>query len=49
MAVREVETQVLIAARLGYLQEAETRNLMELAGEVGRLINVLTNSLSADR
>lgn len=44
-SLREVETQALIAARLGYLQEADTQNLIELASEVGRLINGLINSL----
>ncbi len=46
-SLREVDTQVLIAARLGYLQEADIQNLIELAGEVGRLINGLINSLRA--
>ena len=44
-SLREVETQALIAPRLGYMQEADTQNLMELASEAGRLINGLINSL----
>jgi four helix bundle protein len=44
-SLREVETQILIAKRLNYLNEAQTERLMNLAGEVGRLINGLSNSL----
>ena len=44
----EVETQILIARRLDYLNQAQTERLMNLAGEVGRLINGLSHSL-ADR
>jgi len=44
-SLREVETQILIAKRLTYLNEAQTERLMNLAGEVGRLINGLSNSL----
>ena len=47
-SLREVETQVLIAARLKYLAEGETSDLMGLASEVGRLINGLSNSLKKD-
>ena len=42
---REAETQILIAKRLNYLSEAQTERLMNLAGEVGRLINGLGHSL----
>jgi len=44
-SLREVETQVLIAQRLHYLSEPQAERLMNLAGEVGRLINGLCNSL----
>ena len=44
-SLREVETQVLIAQRLGYLDEAGADGLLALAGEVGRLITGLANSL----
>ena len=44
-SLREVETQVLIAQRLHYLTDAQTDKLMNLAGEVGRLINGLSSSL----
>src|SRR5262245_33850165 len=42
----EVETQIVIAGRLGYIQNEASANLMVRAGEVGRLINGLTRSLS---
>ena len=45
-SLREVETQVLIAGRLSYLHQRDVGELMELAAEVGRLINGLSNSLS---
>jgi four helix bundle protein len=41
----EVETQVLIALRLKYLQQARVDSLMGLAGEVGRLLNGLMTAL----
>ncbi|MCP9494170.1 MAG: four helix bundle protein [Pyrinomonadaceae bacterium MAG19_C2-C3] len=44
-SLREAETQVRIAQRLDYLSEAQAEILMSLAGEVGRLINGLGNSL----
>ena len=44
-SLREVETQLLIAQRLHYLTPAQTELLMNLAGEVGRLINGLSKSL----
>lgn len=44
-SVREAETQVMIGRRLGYLTPAAMERLLELAGEVGRLITGLSNSL----
>ena len=44
-SLREVETQILIAQRLNYLNKAQTERLLNLAGEVGRLVNGLSNSL----
>ena len=41
----EAETQLLIAFRLGYLDEARCNELLSLSAEVGRLINGLVNSL----
>lgn len=45
-ALMEVETQVLIAERLAYLEQVSVGKLMERAAEVGRLLNGLYNSLS---
>jgi four helix bundle protein len=44
-SLREVETQILIAIRLRYLTQRNTQEVMKLAGEVGRLLNGLMNSL----
>ena len=44
-SLREVETQVLIALRLGYINEEESASALHLASEVGRLINGLLRSL----
>jgi four helix bundle protein len=44
-SLREVETQILIAARLRYLAQARTDGVMQMAGEVGRLLNGLMISL----
>jgi four helix bundle protein len=45
-SLREVETQFLIASRLGYLTMPQVDLVMQKAGEVGRLLNGLMNSLS---
>lgn len=42
-SLREVETQITIAARQTYLSTQEEANLLNLAGEVGRLIQGLVN------
>jgi four helix bundle protein len=44
-SLKEAETQVLISRRLGYLNEPQTSQLLELTTEVGRVISGLTNSL----
>ncbi|MGH9872312.1 MAG: four helix bundle protein [Pyrinomonadaceae bacterium] len=41
----EVETQILIASRLSYLPEGSCSDVMNLAAEVGRLLNGLMSSL----
>jgi four helix bundle protein len=41
----EIETQLIIAARLGYLASKDTDLLLELTTEVGKLINGLMRSL----
>jgi four helix bundle protein len=45
-SLREAETQILIAERLRYLDSQHVINLMNLAGEVGRLLNGLSKSLT---
>ena len=44
-SLREVETQTLIADRLHYLAQEKCQEIMNLAGEVGRLLNGLMTSL----
>lgn len=44
-SLAEVETQMLIAARLGYVGEPDTEKFQHLAAEVGRLIHGLSNSI----
>ena len=41
----EVETQVLLARELGYLERDESEKLLAAAAEVGRILNGLLNSL----
>ena len=41
----EVETQILIAESLAYLEQAETRKILERTSETGRVINGLARSL----
>ena len=43
-SLREMETQVLLAQRLTYLPATECRSLLDLAAEVGRLLNGLMRS-----
>jgi four helix bundle protein len=45
-SLREVETQLIIAQRLGYLKVKGLSTLLELAAEVGRLTKGLQNSLA---
>ena len=42
----ELETQVMIAERLGYLEEVKQTDLRSMTGEVGRLLNGLVNALN---
>ena len=44
-SLREVETQILIAVRLKYLQESDANQAIQLCGETGRILNGLMNSL----
>jgi four helix bundle protein len=43
----EVETQVLLARELGYLERDASDSLLGAAAEVGRILNGLLNSLSS--
>ena len=44
-SLREVETQVRIAERLGYLPAAEISGLLAAAAEIGRLVNGLERAI----
>jgi four helix bundle protein len=44
-SLQEVETQVLIAERLGYLAEHECREALALSDEISRLISGLCSAL----
>ena len=44
-SLREVETQLLIAVRLGYLRREVSTPVLELSDEVGRLVSGLARSL----
>jgi len=44
-SLMEVETQLQIAANLGYLKQVEVDKLLEQTAEVGRLLNGLSRSL----
>jgi four helix bundle protein len=46
-STREVETQLLLSRRLGYLTDSQLDQLLELSSEVGRLIQGLAKVLDA--
>ena len=48
-STREVETQVMLAGRLGFLRKHQEAELLNLSGEVGRLISGLAKSLDRPR
>ena len=48
-SLMEVETQLELARRLGFLNEAAASELGNLTGEVGRMLNALRSSLADDR
>ena len=41
----EVETQLQIARNLGYLQAEQTKELLKVCAEVGRILNGLLASI----
>jgi four helix bundle protein len=45
-SLMEVETQITIAERLGYMEKQKEITLLEATAEVGRLLNGLCNSLN---
>lgn len=47
-SLREVETQLLIAQRLRYVNAPETDDALALSDEVGRLLSGLTRSLERE-
>ena len=48
-SLMEVETQILIAQELRYLEQQETENVLSHAAEVGRILNGLLASLPSRR
>jgi four helix bundle protein len=48
-SLMEVETQILIARYLGYLERNDSENLLSAAAEVGRILNGLLASLPSRR
>jgi four helix bundle protein len=45
-SLMEVETQISIAQRLGYIEERSETEILAATAEVGRLLNGLCNSLN---
>jgi four helix bundle protein len=44
-SIRELETQVIIAERLGFITQSSRDEMLRLSSEIGRLITGLSNSL----
>ncbi|MGC9523900.1 MAG: four helix bundle protein [Anaerolineae bacterium] len=44
-SLQEVETQIILAARLDYVTEAQETDLLDQCAEVARLLHGLTNAL----
>ena len=42
----EVETYILLAQELGYMESDRTENLLSRTAEVGKILNGLLNSLA---
>ncbi len=47
-SLQELETQIILASRLNYLDEFRLTRILDQSGEVGRLINGLAKSLSTN-
>jgi four helix bundle protein len=48
-SLKELETHLLIAERLAYLQSANIQTALKLAEELGRMLSVLTQKLEAKK
>lgn len=46
-SLKELETQVLLASRIGYLGDSELKSVMGRAEEMGKMIRGLINSLKS--
>jgi len=44
-SLSEAETQLMIAGRLGYIRNDDLSKLLEKAGELGRVVNGLSNAI----
>ena len=44
-SLRELETQLMICVRLGYIQQRDGDSVLDIAGEVGRLLNGLLKAV----
>src|SRR5208283_3877947 len=47
-SLQELETQVILASRLNYIDEVQQTEILDRSAEFGRLINGLTKSLTKD-
>ena len=48
-SVMEMETQILIGERLGYIDPAKSRDLLARTMEVGKIVNGLLRSLATEK
>ena len=46
-SLQETETQIMLAHRLGYMEQATQIELLKAAGEIARMLNGLQRSLTA--
>ena len=45
-SIAEIETQILLAAKFGYVTDADSRRILELCGEVSRILAGLIASMA---
>ncbi len=48
-SLMEIETQVLISQRLGYVDSVQSKGLLQLTTEIGKVLNGLLRSLTRRR